>query len=51
MQDASAAPLVIVKGTEGTAKTFYSLAAGLEQTLDNENRKYRSFPSSDNRQS
>jgi PhoH-like ATPase len=41
MQDASAAPLVIVKGTAGTAKTFYSLAAGLEQTLDSDNRKYR----------
>jgi PhoH-like ATPase len=39
--DASAAPLVIVKGTAGTAKTFYSLAAGLEQTLDPENKKYR----------
>jgi len=41
MQDASAAPLVIVKGTAGTAKTFYSLAAGLEQTLDSESKKYR----------
>jgi PhoH-like ATPase len=39
--DASVAPLVIVKGTAGTAKTFYSLAAGLEQTLDPENKKYR----------
>lgn len=41
MQDSSAAPLVIVKGTAGTAKTFYSLAAGLEQTLDPDNKKYR----------
>lgn len=41
MQDADTAPLVIIKGTAGTAKTFYSLAAGLEQTLDPENIKYR----------
>jgi len=34
MQDAETAPLVIVKGTAGTAKTFYSLAVGLHQTLD-----------------
>lgn len=39
--DASVAPLVIVKGTAGTAKTFYSLAAGLEQTLDPDHKKYR----------
>lgn len=41
MQEASVAPLVIVKGTAGTAKTFYSLAAGLEQTLDSDKKKYR----------
>lgn len=29
------APLVILKGPAGTAKTFYSLAAGLEQVLNN----------------
>lgn len=30
------APLVILKGPAGTAKTFYSLAAGLEKTLGKE---------------
>ncbi len=41
MQDADTAPLVIVKGTAGTAKTFYSLAVGLEQTLEADSRVYR----------
>jgi PhoH-like ATPase len=41
LQDAETAPLVIVKGTAGTAKTFYSLAAGLEQTLESANKRYR----------
>lgn len=41
MQDAKTAPLVIVKGPAGTAKTFYSLAAGLDQTLDPDLRSYR----------
>ena len=41
MQDADTAPLVIVKGTAGTAKTFYSLAVGLEQTLETDSRVYR----------
>lgn len=41
LKDAQEAPLVIVKGAAGTAKTFYSLAAGLEQTLELENRHYR----------
>ncbi len=41
MQDAKTAPLVIIKGTSGTAKTFYSLAAGLEQTMKNESNGYR----------
>jgi len=41
MQDAQTAPLVIVKGVAGTAKTFYSLAAGLEQTLESGSRRYR----------
>lgn len=33
MADVEKAPLVILKGPAGTAKTFYSLAVGLEQTL------------------
>lgn len=37
---ASDVPLVILKGPAGTAKTFYSLAVGLEKTYDNE-REYR----------
>ncbi len=41
LQDADTAPLVIVKGTAGTAKTFYSLAAGLEQTLEADSKAYR----------
>jgi PhoH-like ATPase len=31
MTDADRCPLVIVKGAAGTAKTFYSLAVGLER--------------------
>ena len=31
MTDAETAPLVIIKGMAGTAKTFYSLAVGLEK--------------------
>ena len=34
-------PLVIVKGMAGTAKTFYSLAVGLEKTLNNPKGEYR----------
>jgi len=41
MQDAETAPLVIIKGSAGTAKTFYSLATGLEQVLEQEHQKYR----------
>lgn len=41
MQDTDTAPLVIVKGTAGTAKTFYSLAVGLELTMESENQAYR----------
>ena len=41
MQDADTAPLVIVKGAAGTAKTFYSLAVGLEKTLEADNKMYR----------
>ena len=41
MQDANTAPLVIVKGAAGTAKTFYSLAVGLQQTIEPDSRIYR----------
>lgn len=42
MMDAETAPLVIVKGAAGTAKTFYSLAVGLEKVLAPfELREYR----------
>lgn len=34
-------PLVIVKGTAGTAKTFYSLAVGLHMLLETETPLYR----------
>lgn len=35
------APLVIVKGMAGTAKTFYSLAVGLEKLVNNPQGEYR----------
>ena len=35
------APLVIVKGMAGTAKTFYSLAVGLSAMLEHETPQYR----------
>ena len=38
---AEEAPLVIVQGPAGTAKTFYSLAAGLEQVLEQSPPAYR----------
>ena len=41
MQPADTAPLVIIRGTAGTAKTFYSLAVGLHKILENENHEYR----------
>ncbi len=41
MTDANRCPLVIVKGAAGTAKTFYSLAVGLEKVMDTEDREYR----------
>ncbi len=41
MTDADKAPLVIVKGKAGTAKTFYSLAVGLEKIVQEEERNYR----------
>jgi PhoH-like ATPase len=41
MQDADTAPLVIIKGTAGTAKTFYSLAVGLQHTYEPSTKRYR----------
>lgn len=42
MLDVSIAPLVIIKGPAGTAKTFYSLAVGLEKTNQyKKNKEYR----------
>ena len=41
MMPASEVPLVILKGAAGTAKTFYSLAVGLEQTMNT--NEYRSL--------
>ena len=41
MEDAEKVPLVIVKGMAGTAKTFYSLAVGLEKVMDSTNQEYR----------
>lgn len=41
MQPAETAPLVIVRGMAGTAKTFYSLAVGLEKLLCEGKNEYR----------
>lgn len=41
MTGADKAPLVIIKGMAGTAKTFYSLAAGLENTFNGSDNEYR----------
>lgn len=41
MQPSDTAPLVIIKGMAGTAKTFYSLAVGLEKLLNNPTGEYR----------
>lgn len=41
MLDADKAPLVIVKGPAGTAKTFYSLAAGLHKIMVEQSKLYR----------
>jgi PhoH-like ATPase len=41
MKPASEAPLVIVKGQAGTAKTFYALAVGLEKILNHPTGEYR----------
>lgn len=41
MMDAEQAPLVIIQGMAGTAKTFYSLAVGLEKVYNNPTNEYR----------
>ncbi|MEY8001031.1 PhoH family protein [Clostridium sp. Mt-5] len=41
LTDAEKAPLVIIKGPAGTAKTFFSLAVGLHNMMEEDNRKYR----------
>lgn len=41
MVDADKAPLVIIKGPAGTAKTFYSLAVGLHKIMSEQNKLYR----------
>ena len=41
MTGADKAPLVIIKGVAGTAKTFYSLAVGLEKVYNTPNGEYR----------
>ena len=40
MADPSEAPLVIIKGMAGTAKTFYALAVGLHKCMDKRPRDY-----------
>ena len=41
MAPAETAPLVIVKGMAGTAKTFYAVAVGLEKVFNAEKKEYR----------
>lgn len=41
MTDAEKAPLVIIKGMAGTAKTFYSLVVGMEKVYGNPTGEYR----------
>ena len=41
MTSAQDAPLVIVKGMAGTAKTFYALAVGLHEMLEADEPAYR----------
>lgn len=41
MSSAKDAPLVIIKGMAGTAKTFYSLAVGMEKVFNNPTGEYR----------
>ena len=38
MTDAEHAPLVFIQGMAGTAKTFYSLAVGLDKVYNNLSR-------------
>ncbi|HEY3423494.1 MAG TPA: PIN domain-containing protein, partial [Negativicutes bacterium] len=40
MMSAEQAPLIIIKGISGTAKTFYSLAVGLHKYMDCRPREY-----------
>ena len=40
MMGSEEAPLVIVKGAAGTAKTFFSLAVGLHKMLEQKHREY-----------
>lgn len=41
LESANTSPLVIVKGPAGTAKTFYSLAAGLHKIMCDDSKAYR----------
>ncbi len=41
LTNAEKAPLVIIKGPAGTAKTFFSLAVGLHNMMEEDNRMYR----------
>ena len=41
MTDAERAPLVIIQGMAGTAKTFYSLAVGLDKVYNMQSNEYR----------
>ena len=41
MMSSEEAPLVIIKGMAGTAKTFYSLAVGLDKVWNASTREYR----------
>ncbi len=41
MTKAKEAPLVIIQGMAGTAKTFYSLAVGMEKVYNNPSGEYR----------
>ncbi|NTV89723.1 MAG: PhoH family protein [Clostridiales bacterium] len=41
MMDPVKAPLVVVKGSAGTAKTFYSLAVGLHKIMNERSTSYR----------
>ncbi|MCX8074948.1 MAG: PhoH family protein [Clostridia bacterium] len=43
MRSAIEAPLIVCKGPAGTAKTFYSLAVGLENVLSDKKKSYRNI--------